>query len=181
MCLRDGIPNAALTSKEAEQLVEEYMGLVKYISSGYKTAGLDHDDFTQEGFIGLLDAIRGFDPERGVSFKTFASVCIRNRLNKQLAAVQAKKHSALNQSIPLDEMSAAETSGNPEMLLLQKEKQLEVNQQIKALLSSFEKETLLLYLEGYSYENISSKLGVTRKSVDNALVRIRKKLKFLLN
>lgn len=170
-----------LSDKEAEQLVEEYMYLVKSISAGYKAVGLDHDDLMQEGFIGLIDAIRKYDPEREASFKTFASVCIRNRIHKQLAAAQTKKHQILNQSVPFDESASVETSIDPESLLLQKEKNQEVNQHINTLLSLFEKETLSLYLQGDSYETISRKLGVTKKSVDNALVRIRKKLKFLLN
>jgi RNA polymerase sigma factor (sigma-70 family) len=56
---------------EAEVLAENG-GLVATIAARYQGRGLDSDDLLQEGRIGLLKAVRNFDPERGVAFGTVA-------------------------------------------------------------------------------------------------------------
>ena len=48
-------------------------------------------------------------------------------------------------------------------------------------LSEFEKNVLFCYLDGKSYNQISATLGSSQKAVDNALQRVRKKLKTALN
>lgn len=172
-----------LTESEAGRLVETYMGLVVKLASKFHVDGMEQEDLIQEGLIGLLDAIRTYQLDRDTSFQTYASTCIRNRILKAAQSAAAKKHSLLNQSLPLEESIVVNSSepADPELLFLAKEKQQEMNRQIKILLSSFEKETLFLYLQGYSYDAMSKRLHVPKKSVDNALVRIRKKLKFLVN
>lgn len=65
---------------EAE-LLNQHMGLVRHIAGRLKRllrgGAMDHDDLVQCGAIGLLLAIRRFEPERGVTFSTFAAPYIR--------------------------------------------------------------------------------------------------------
>lgn len=168
-----------LSEAELQELILSHIGLVHQIASKFHAAGVDPDDWRQEGLIGLLDAIRSYEPEKRVSFRTYASVCIRNRLLKAVSAAQAKYNHALNEAVSLDDSLPTYQLENPEALFLEKESMAEISRQIKILLSSFERKTLSLYLQGFCYKDISRILGVSIKSVDNSLVRIRKKLKFL--
>ena len=63
--------------------------------------------------------------------------------------------------------------------VIEKETLDEVKNKILKTLSKLEVEVLGLYLKGYSYSEISSKSGLSEKSIDNALTRIKSKLSFL--
>ena len=69
-----------------EMLAMRYTRLVRVCARPYFLAGGDSEDLIQEGMVGLLFAIREFRLDRGVSFRTFAETCIRNRL---LSAIKA--------------------------------------------------------------------------------------------
>ena len=69
-----------------------------------------------------------------------------------------------------------ENTLNPEILMLQKEQAEDFDKLLKSRLSPLEQKVLRLYLSGMTYSDISKKLSVSLKSVDNALQRIRKKL-----
>ena len=66
---------------------------------------------------------------------------------------------------------------SPEQLLIEKEKFKEFKEQLWNKLSNMEKKVLQLYLEGNNYTSIAHMLGKSDKSIDNALSRIRQKLK----
>ena len=63
--------------------------------------------------------------------------------------------------------------------MLSHEKIAEINTSINEKLSDFERRVLKLYIEGYNYIEISKKLAKDPKSIDNALNRIKIKLKYL--
>ena len=65
----------------------------------------------------------------------------------------------------------------PEDIVIAREKLNAVKAGVDTLLSDLEKEVLFLYLDGNDYKQISQKLGTTAKAVDNALQRVRRKLK----
>lgn len=54
-------------------------------------AGGDSEDLIQEGMLGLLTAIRGFDLRRDTAFRTYAEICIRSRLITAVRAAQGGK------------------------------------------------------------------------------------------
>ena len=58
------------------ELVRRYGWLVRACARPLFLAGGDSEDLIQEGFLGLLTAIRSFDPERDVAFRTFAEMCM---------------------------------------------------------------------------------------------------------
>ena len=135
--------------------------------------GLDLDDAVQEGIIGLFAAIRSYRPGEGASFGTYAGRCIQNAIRTARRAAGRKKHGPLNQSVPLSE----ETPPRPEELAIQNEQLQDTLQTIQTRLSPFEQEVLELFLSGCSYEQIAQALGRSPKSVENALSRLRRKLK----
>ena len=85
-----------------EQLVVRYQRLTRACSRPFFLAGGDSEDLIQEAMFGLLKAIREFDPRRDTSFRTFAEVCVRNRIRSAVTAAAREKHTPLNQSVPFE-------------------------------------------------------------------------------
>ncbi|MGH8729349.1 MAG: RNA polymerase sigma factor RpoH [Burkholderiales bacterium] len=66
----------------AKNLVLSHLRVVVAISRGYLGYGLPHADLIQEGNIGLMKAVRRFDPERGVRLVSFAVHWIRAEIHE---------------------------------------------------------------------------------------------------
>ena len=139
-----------------ETLITRYHRLVRAISRPYFLAGGDSDDLLQEGMIGLMTAVREFDCSKEASFRTFAEVCIRNRMLTAVRAAIREKHSPLNQSISIETpffdsnaytaMMISVSSTDPEELyILQEKKERDLNK-IKEQLSPMERKVLDRYL-----------------------------------
>jgi len=158
--------------------------------------GHDGKDLYQEALIVLWQkAIPSFDASRGMSFLSFAKMCINRHLITILnSALNRKKDIPMNRSISLDEIFGNEDEDNncslsnvledPNDFLKDicfsedKEKTVET---LREMLSPFESMVLYYYLEGMSYKEMSKNISkvldrhCNEKSVDNALLRIRRK------
>lgn len=167
--------------EDATSLVRAFLPYIKKRASRIKSVGLAYDDIIQEGLIGLLDAIDGFDDSKGASFEAFALVCIDNRIYSALRQNARQKHMPLNNYLSMsngdEHRLILPQSSSPEELVILREEIGSISRHISENLSLFEKRVLSLYLEGYSYLAISELLSSSAKSVDNALQRARKKLK----
>ena len=160
--------------------------LVRTCARPFFLAGGDSEDLTQEGMVGLIKAVREFDAEKEATFRTFAEICIRNRLYSVLRAAAREKHKALNQSISLDTPyfdSNSYTSGtnhleqrNPEDFIIDREHTAALLSGVRKQLSEFEAKILEYYLDGLSCREIAELVGKPPKSVDNAVQRIRRKV-----
>ena len=169
-----------------EHLVERYIRVVRTCARPYFLAGGDSEDLTQEGMIGLMRAIREYDAEKAASFRTFAEICIRNRLYSAVRTAAGNRHMPLNQSVSLDTPffeSNSYTGGsnhfvqcNPEDFLIDQEHAQNVLSGARRLLSEFEAKILGYYLDGLSCREIAEAIGKSPKSVDNAVQRIRRKM-----
>lgn len=138
--------------------------------------GYEKDDIYQESVVAFLHALHSYDEKKGVSFRTFASVCIRNHIISILRSGQRPKNFAMMDYISLDDIDIVSNS-EPESEWIEKEAFLNIKKRISKLLSKFELEVLKLYLSGLSYKEIGKKLDKPEKSVGNALSRVRKKLR----
>ena len=167
-----------------EELAARYSKLVRICARPYFLAGGDSEDLIQEGMLGLLSAIRKYDPENTATFKTYAEQCIRNRLITAIESASRFKHMPLNDGVSFEVlMSEGPTvsqedvfSRHPEDQILAKEREEELFVGENRLLSSFEGEVLEQYLQGMSYKEIAARLNKPEKSIDNAVQRIRKKI-----
>ena len=68
-------------------LMERHFPLVKYIAERLLQTlpkSIELDDLVSAGLFGLMDAIRGFDPSRGIKFKTYCTTRIRGSILDQL-------------------------------------------------------------------------------------------------
>lgn len=168
-----------------ELLVARYTRLVRTCARPYFLIGGDSEDLTQEGMIGLMRAIREFQPQRTASFRTFAERCIRSRLSSAIRDAGRDKHIPLNQSVPLEIPffdPDSYTSGtqqlasrDPEDVLIDRERASSLLTGVRQQLSGFEAKILGYYLDGLSCREIAETVGIPPKSVDNAVQRIRRK------
>lgn len=171
-----------------DYLLSKYFVHVRSKSLSYYIVGADRDDIIQEGMIGLFKAVRDFSSERGVSFKTFADVCITRQIITAVKNASRQKHAPLNFYVSLnkavsdedDDSTLADILGqakdaDPEEILIKKEKADSIDNEVNRLLSEFELLVLSLYLQGNTYSDIGKLIGKDPKSVDNALQRVKKK------
>ncbi len=174
--------------RSTEILVNRYWSLVAVCSKSYFLMGADREDVLQEGMIGLFKAVQSFSSDKGVSFKTFAMLCIKRQIISAVKTSSRLKHLPLNSYISLDkEVDGVDTykhigytgersSSDPEQIVIDKENVTDAHQQLDRLLSDFEARVLVYHLNGEPYGKIAEHLGKEPKSIDNALQRIKRKV-----
>lgn len=160
----------------ATVLITRYLNLVRKKASLYSGAA-EFDDLAQEGFLAFMRAAEGFDPENGAAFPAFAEVCVTNGIRSAAKRLSRVTDESLQEDI--DEKAG--DSSTPENIWFEKEAEAGMYEKISELLSKKEWDIFKLYLGGASYEEIAESLDITKKSVDNAVFRIRKKLKALFS
>ncbi len=173
----------------ADYIMEKYKPLVRKKTNAMYLIGGETEDLIQEGMIGLFKAVRDFNPEREVSFFTFAEICIMRQLYSALEASNRKKHIPLNTYISFSDQNDSdgvnleqlitEQTISPEQMLIEREGKQEFFDKLEEKLSPMERKVLYLYLEGSSYTQIAEDMGKAPKSIDNTLQRIRGKIKLL--
>ncbi|MCQ4021424.1 MULTISPECIES: sigma-70 family RNA polymerase sigma factor [unclassified Ruminococcus] len=139
----------------------------------------DKDDLVQESYIVFLHAVNSYRTDKNVSFKTYVNRCIFNKLSSVYANEKRKKKIPYNCIVPIDSGELSDIGGgaNPEQQYIDNEGFADLQKKIKKSLSSFEQKVLSHYLSGSSYVQTARSLNTTVKAVDNALSRIRKKLR----
>lgn len=176
-----------------EYLMDKYKNLVRSKASTMYILGADREDLIQEGMIGLFKAVRDYDSGRDASFYTFAELCISRQMYTALQASGRKKHSPLNTYVSIyqghDEEEGAgliealenQKERNPEEIFIDKENVAAIETIIENDLSAFEKQVLELSMTGMGYVEIAKLLGKDGKSTDNALSRVKVKIRKALN
>jgi len=172
-------------------LLERYRRFARSKARGYFLAGADSDDIEQEAMIGLFKAARDFRPDRHLSFRAFAELCIKRQIITAIKSATRQKHRPLNQYVSLcgtsntsdesDDWTLEQLLGDhhapdPADEVVMTERLGDMEASLARMLSGLEVEVLALYLEGWSYQDISRHVGRHVKSVDNALQRIKRKL-----
>ena len=164
------------------KLVDKYNPLLKKILVAYTTEEMsneDVEDLSQEELIAFYRAIINFDKEQtDVEFGLYAKICITNSMiSYKRAAVKKSKESLIGD----EEMnSITDPEGEVPKFFEMRESERELGEQIEKTLSAYENEVWSYYVNGYSSKEIAIKLNSNEKSIDNAIFRIRKKLKTLL-
>ena len=179
-------------------LMVEYKPLVISIARRYFLINSAQEDLIQEGMLGLFKAFLNYKETESANFKTYATI----RINRQIQSAITKNNR--NKNLPLNTYFSINNQGkillnvadendkeddrgfflsdkslSPEETVLFKEKIKEANEKINNLLSAYEKEILKMYITGLNYVEIASKLNKNPKSIDNALFRIKIKLRGL--
>ncbi len=166
-----------------EELLGRYKGMVLKKASLYYIPGGDREDLIQEGMIGLFQAISGYSADRGGSFSAFAGVCIERHIGMAVRKAASEKNSPLNSSVSIEgeESKAKEASaGSPESIIIDRENAASIENRLRQHLSNLEIEVFELMIMGEKYTDIADKLGISRKSADNAVQRVKNKMKMLI-
>lgn len=178
-------------------IMEKYKNMVRNKAKVMFILGADNEDLIQEGMIGLFKAIRDYDTGRDASFHTFADLCVSRQMYTAVRASGREKHIPLNTYVslyagtvdgeddgsPVSLMDALQTDSgkSPEELLVDKESLEALENAIEESLSTLEKAVLDLYITGMRNAQIARVLGKDEKSTDNALQRVRTKLKKIVS
>ena len=169
-----------------DYILEKYKPLVLRKANAMFLIGGDTDDLIQEGMIGLFKAIRDYRSDRETSFFHFAELC--RQLYSAVEASNRKKHVPLNTYVSFysqtteEGKSLAETlltdqMDDPEQLVIEQENFTAFWEQLREQLSALERQVLDAYLEGKNYRQIAEELGKSPKTIDNALSRIKGKIR----
>lgn len=162
-----------------QQLAVRYIFVIRNKSSDLYHMGIEKDDLFQEGLLGLHNAVRSFDENGSASFGTYASVCIRNKLVSAVRNANAEKNKINNAASSIDD--AAElpfpSEFEPENVVIINEELSSLLDYLRNSLSAKELSVLSCYLDGMTYSQIAEKLNITQKACDNAMQRVRRKLR----
>ena len=163
-----------------DYILEKYKPLVRKCANAMYLIGGETEDLIQEGMIGLFKAIRDYRDDRDNSFSSFAYICVNRQLYTAIEASNRKKNQPLNSYVSLSEQSTKNCIGvtsSPEQLVIEQEVWENLWKELDECLSEMEKQVLSYYLKGSSYLQIAEKMEKSPKSIDNALWRIRQKIR----
>ena len=167
-----------------DYLMEKYKNMVRKKARAMFLIGGDNDDLIQEGMIGLFKAVRDYQPEKEASFQTFARICVDRQIYNAIQNSNRQKHQPLNSYISLSQEDGENEEHlpdmwveNPESIIIDQENVRDLEQEITCTLSPMENQVLDYYLDGNGYTEIAKIMGKTPKSIDNALQRLRGKIK----
>lgn len=164
------------------RLISAVTPIAKAKASSLANARVPDEDLVQEGMLGFLDAVSSFNPAKG-SFKAYAETCINNRILSAVRASFNNKNAALSNALPLETEAheISDNSADPANIISEKYDSEHIADLLSSGLSDFEKQVVELRFLGKSYSQISAELSCSEKAVDNALQRIRKKMRIKLN
>lgn len=169
------------------ELSSNYKGLIHSVISSFNVSISEKEDLFQEGLIGLYKAALTFDNSFHTTFSWFAKICIRHSVISALRVYYSEKNISVRSCSSLCEdgenydcLQSLDKVTEPERQFIEKENYKALMHLIDTKLSPLESRVLHLFVQGNSYADIASSLNISEKSVDNAIQRIRSKLKFLV-
>jgi RNA polymerase sigma-H factor len=174
-----------------DQLIRRYTGFVRLKASSYFLAGGDSEDLIQEGLIGLYKAVRDYRTDKETSFRSFAELCVTRQIITAIKTATRFKHAPLNTYVSFSHTPAGQESDGdctlgdalpgpgvdePSVVVISTEELESLVFCLGTGLSELESDSLRLYLEGSSYEEMAEELGCDTKTIDNALQRVKRKI-----
>jgi len=164
------------------RLAEEYKPMLDAAVASYKSDLCEQDveELHQEALLAFHRAVQSYELLYGnVSFGLYAKICVGKAL---VSALRQFKKNAGVVVIPLDELEPSEfVTGDPASFVIEKENAAELRAFIRENLSKYENSVWWMHYSGMGIDEIAESLGSTKKSVSNALSRIKRKLRTLLS
>ena len=157
-----------------DRIVERCSYLVRRVSRKYFLIGADAEDLMQEGFLGLIKAAQSYEEGKS-SFTTYAALCINRSAITAIRRYAGDKNRVLNEGVPISDDTAKVR--DPEEIVIEDEEIKELINKINEELSDMEREVFALYLQGLSNAEMQSRLALSPKATNNALQRIRNKIR----
>ncbi|HHX49385.1 MAG TPA: sigma-70 family RNA polymerase sigma factor [Clostridiales bacterium] len=167
------------SSKAGNLLIKKNQGLIHKEVNKYAKNAEEKKDLAQEASIALINAAKSYDEEKNKSFYYYALVCINNALYDWIKKEQ--KAPITSQYEYTEEFDALFVDlglyNDLELMPISKEESEEIDNLLKQTLSERQRESLILFANGYTYKEIAEILGLEEKQVDNAINIARRKLK----
>ena len=168
--------------------------LVHKISQVKHTVGYDKEDLFQEGNIGLMEAIKSFRDDKESPFGPFARVCVERQIRTYIRKTKTEnyKMNASAQSLDgpiymedeelslIEIVSKEENDFNPIYVTLVNWAQDQIPL-IKETVHDFEWKVYHMHNLGYTYKEIAEKYHLKEKDVDNALQKMKRKIRDLFD
>lgn len=159
-----------------EALFARYLPKINALISKTYLGNIEREDILQDATISFYYATQMFDFASS-SFSTFLSICVERSLKSTIKKASALKRIPDSMLVSFDDQ--AENNLNvisAEEEFFVKNSSLNASSEIKNKLSKLELSVLNSFLNTGSYDVTAQELSVSKKTVDNALVRIRKKI-----
>lgn len=155
----------------------------------YYIVGEDDDDIMQIARIGIYKGIQSYDREKALNPISFLKKCAESDIKDELKKMNRSKRKLWKIARSIEEPIMDEKD-NPilisdiipsqfsiDEIIGKKELKKYIEENIYTMLSEFELQVLKLYINEYSYSEISKILSEPVKKIDNAMQRARKKIK----
>lgn len=158
------------------EILTEYSPLVKSRALFFLSNSCEFDDLIQEGTIGLLSAFHKYD-EKLSGFATFARRCIDASIIDYLRKSSKLSQVPENMLVDISDIQIADSSLDPVNTVALKDEYTGIVNKANEVLSSLELTVFKALTSGLTRDEIANKNKMSVKSVDNAIQRIRTKLK----
>ncbi len=155
------------------ELVQRYTPMISKVVAGFVCTAFIYDEAFSEGCVALHRAAMSYDISRSsdITFGLFSRICIYRRMC-DISAKSSKEAPLVDYDVEL-----ISTENNIEQHLVGRERFREYLDKARSVLSKYEYSVFLFYIDGYSTNEISAKLGKDPKSVENAKSRMFKRLR----
>lgn len=170
------------------QLIMYYEPEIRKIACKYFLPRADYEDLLQEGRIAIFKAVKSYNPASNIPFLHFLRMVIKRKLIDSLRAYNRQKHLNLNMAYSLNntitddqEESFLNTirtveGQDPEAMIISLDETRYFLQELTRQFSSLELNVFRYYfLAGMKQREMTQELGMSPKSLDNAIQRIRRK------
>ena len=173
-------------------LFEKYRPLIRSIAKKlydeYPNLGIELNDLIQEGMVGFSLALSTYSEHKDTLFFTYAKKCVESKMFTLIKASNRLKHQVLNNSVSMDAISDEEfnnsldkiigdETSNPESIMVDNENVFELIEGVRKEFTDFESQVFDLKKSGFDYKEIAEVLDVDKKKIDNALQRIKAKVR----
>src|SRR4051794_25813038 len=184
----------------------QYEPMMQHVARRLSLPGAEHEDLAQETRLGLLDATRTWDPDRGVPFSNFAWLCATREARNALRAARRYKHRVITTAAPLDvadttTLAAGDTPYGHEAVAHPRQRPRPITrtcadsrdldpvaktlarEQLRDIiarartLTPLERRALALASTDHPHREIAETLHIRVRAVNNALQRARHKLR----
>ncbi len=156
-----------------------------------KRLGIDLKDLESEALFGFSDALSSYDQDKVASLPTFINLCVNRRVKKAIIKASRLKNLITKDAFSLDyvyeefgspllDLISDNSEHDPLVNITKEEEYKELLQQISENLSGLELQVFNYMREGFNYQQIALMLGKDPKQIDNAMQRLKAKIKNII-
>ncbi len=171
-------------------LIEKYKPLITKMATKVlpycRSNGLELSDLVQEGMIGLNHAVERYHEQGNILFYTYARLCIQRKMISVVVGSNRGKNKILNESVSYDDDESnlikvlKDNNPSPEEVILDLEFEKDLIDRIKLELTTLENQVFELLISGFERQEIANLLDKDKKAIENAIQRIKVKIKKVL-